>query len=157
MSDVHFRHAVAADARLFAGLHALCFVSPWDAEAFAGLLKRKGAFGLLAWRSGDPAPAGFALLERVEDEAEILTLGVRPDCRKQGIAAGLLAQGCGELARLGARCVHLEVAADNEAALALYRRTGFAETGRRPAYYRRGAGAVDGLILTRRFAPPLVH
>ena len=47
----------------------------------------------------------------------------------------------------------LEVAADNAAALALYRTAGMAETGRRADYYRRPGGAVDALVLSKVLAP----
>ncbi|HEY0300164.1 MAG TPA: GNAT family N-acetyltransferase, partial [Rhizomicrobium sp.] len=50
--------------------------------------------------------------------------------------------------RLGAAVLFLEVAVGNEAALALYRRLGFAEAGRRKGYYAaRGAPPQDALVL----------
>lgn len=155
MSGLLCRRAGAGDADALADLHARCFAAPWNAESFSRLLARQGARGLLAWRPDDVAAAGFALFEHAAEEAEILTLGVRPECRGQGVATGLLARAFSELAQAGARQMHLEVAADNDAALGLYRRAGFAESGRRPGYYRRGATAVDALIMTRRLAPPL--
>ena len=49
---------------------------------------------------------------------------------------------------LGAETLFLEVAVDNVAALGLYTALGFAETGRRKAYYARAGGpAADALIL----------
>jgi ribosomal-protein-alanine N-acetyltransferase len=50
--------------------------------------------------------------------------------------------------RAEVRRLHLEVAADNAAALALYQRLGFAEVGRRKGYYvRKGRPPVDALLL----------
>ena len=52
---------------------------------------------------------------------------------------------------LGAEQMFLEVAEDNAAALALYRRAGFEAAGRRRGYYPREAGAaVDALLLVRK-------
>jgi [ribosomal protein S18]-alanine N-acetyltransferase len=43
----------------------------------------------------------------------------------------------------------LEVAEDNAAAIGLYKKNGFVETGRRKGYYERpGANAVDALVLS---------
>ena len=50
--------------------------------------------------------------------------------------------------RAEAKRLFLEVADDNAAALALYRRLGFVEVGRRQRYYERPAvPAVDALVL----------
>jgi ribosomal-protein-alanine N-acetyltransferase len=47
-----------------------------------------------------------------------------------------------------AKRIFLEVAEDNEAALALYRKLGFVELGRRKRYYERaGSEPVDALTL----------
>jgi ribosomal-protein-alanine N-acetyltransferase len=44
----------------------------------------------------------------------------------------------------------LDVAADNTPALALYHGAGFAETGRRPAYFARpGRPAADAILMAR--------
>jgi ribosomal-protein-alanine N-acetyltransferase len=49
----------------------------------------------------------------------------------------------------------LEVAADNGAALRLYRRTNFTQAGRRKGYYARPGGEkVDALVLARALEPP---
>ena len=53
-----------------------------------------------------------------------------------------------EAARKQVTAMFLEVAEDNQPALALYRRAGFVANGRRQRYYRRGNGGwVDALML----------
>jgi ribosomal-protein-alanine N-acetyltransferase len=135
------------DLDCLAALHALCFDEAWSAAAMAALLASPGSFGILSVSEG--TPSGFALARVAADEAEILSLGVLPAWRHRGIARRLLGATAERAAGSGARRLFLEVAADNHAARALYLREGFARVGRRPCYYRRGAGSVDALILAR--------
>ena len=115
----------------------------WTGEEIAAL----AASGALVADDGD---RGFALISIAADEAELLTIAVAPDARRRGLGAGLL--GAAEAAareRGGARML-LEVAADNDAAIALYARAGFETIGRRKGYYQREAGRVDALTMAKR-------
>lgn len=130
-------------AELLAALHAQSFAAPWPATEFAALL---GQPGVTALATGD----GFILLRSVADEAEILTLAVRPVSRGVGRGRGLVEAGAAASKAAGAQRLFLEVAEDNAAARALYVRAGFVEAGRRRAYYSRASGPpVDALILAR--------
>jgi ribosomal-protein-alanine N-acetyltransferase len=127
-------------ARL-AALHAEAFDAPWDAAAFDSLLGQAGVHLT-------ESPDGFILMRTTADEAEILTLAVRPAARRRGVGADLVARGAAEAAARGATRLFLEVADDNAAARALYARTGFVEAGRRPRYYARADGSRrDALLL----------
>ena len=129
-----------------AAIHASAFERPWDAAAFAGLLGQAGLFAL-----GDDR--GFILVRAVADEAEILTLAVRPEARRGGLGRDLVEAGARAAQARGAATLHLEVAEDNAAALGLYHATGFSEVGRRPGYYVRADGpAADALLLARNLA-----
>lgn len=131
---------VAADR--LAALHATAFDAPWDAAAFASLLDQDGVFPV---ETAD----GFILMRAVADEAEVLTLAVRPDARRAGQGTRLVAEGVAAASVRGADRVFLEVADDNAAARALYARAGFTEAGRRPRYYARPDGSrVDALLLS---------
>ncbi|MCM0019618.1 MAG: GNAT family N-acetyltransferase, partial [Tagaea sp.] len=68
----------------------------------------------------------------------LLTLGVAPEYRRQGLGAALVRAVAAVVPR--ARSLHLEVAADNAPALTLYRTLGFGQIGRRKDYYRRQDG-----------------
>lgn len=103
------------------------------------------------WCAGDPA--GFLLVRRVLDEADILSIAVIPTRRRQGAAAALLSAGAAALAAAGTTALHLEVAADNAPAQALYSAHGFQQTGRRRGYYRRPGRRVDALTMTRGLVP----
>lgn len=128
-------------ARALAGLHAAAFDAPWSATAFADLLGQAGVF-----LEGDTD--GFVLIRTVADEAEVLTLAVRPAARRKGLGARLLRAATVRAAAIGATRMFLEVAEDNAPARALYGALGFEAAGRRPRYYLRMDGpAVDALLL----------
>ncbi len=152
MMDVDLGPAGAAHAAVVAGLHARCFASPWDAESVARVLATPGAGALIA-RDSRGAPLAFAIYRVAADEAEVLSLATLPEFRRRGIAARVLGAALSAAAEGGARRAYLEVAADDPAALGLYRAAGFEDLGRRPGNYRRGPGAaVDALILGRSLA-----
>ena len=130
------RHA----ARLSA-IHASAFARPWSAQDFEGFLAERQitADGLFLDR--DAQPSGFVLSRRAADEAEILSVALAREARGRGHARLLLASHLQALAHAGVRRVHLEVEDGNEPALALYRRLGFVEVGRRDGYYVRPDGS----------------
>ncbi|MFX0547516.1 GNAT family N-acetyltransferase [Roseovarius sp. S1116L3] len=133
-----------------ARLHARAFAPTargWSASEFAYLVD---APHCCLCRS----PHGFALSRVIAGEAELLTLAVDPDHRRQGIAVRLLADVEAAAARMGAAQQFLEVAADNPAACALYLGAGYAEVGRRAGYYARPGGTpVDALVLSKALEP----
>lgn len=117
-------------------LHCACFPDGWGVASMDEVLRSPGVYAILA-ADGERA-AGLALGRRIADEAELLTLGVAPEFRRQGLGAALVRAVASVVPR--ARALHLEVAADNAPALTLYRTMGFDQVGRRKDYYRRPAG-----------------
>ena len=81
--------------------------------------------------------AGFAVATWLQQEPSAELEGVFVDrvYRRQGIGGALVAACLAWAAGTGATTIRLEVRASNAAALALYRRHGFATIGVRPAYY----------------------
>jgi [ribosomal protein S18]-alanine N-acetyltransferase len=138
-----------------AALHARLFVPPWDEPAVKSLLEHPAATSLVAvandpkGKPDDPKIlCGFIIGQLTADEAEILSVGVAPDWQRTGLGK-MLVEGLMRAVKRGeAKRLFLEVAEDNTAAIALYRRLGFIETGRRQRYYvRPGKAAVDALNL----------
>lgn len=123
-----------------AEIHATAFERPWDAATFENLCEQAG---VLALGERD----GFILIRTVADEAEILTLAVRPEARRRGVGAGLVRAGADAARSAGATKLFLEVAEDNPTALALYRSAGFVEDGRRKGYYPRPEGPSAAALL----------
>jgi len=139
--------ATAAHATALASIHAHCFAGQdaWSAKALAALVCSPGVSGLIDDRGG------FVLWRLAVDEADIVTLAVMPETRRQGLGTALLASALDTLRDQAVTRIFLEVAETNEAAIALYRKFGFVTAGRRPAYYANGAAA---LLLRLALPPP---
>jgi len=71
-----------------AAIHARSADAPWSAETIGGLLAQSGVFGFVALTGEEPQ--GFVLCRIAADEAEVLTLAVLPEARRQGIARALV-------------------------------------------------------------------
>jgi ribosomal-protein-alanine N-acetyltransferase len=139
------QRVTTAHAAPLAAIHAEAFPprEAWGEDAFALQLAMPGVFGLMH-------PRGGMIVARVaKDEAEVLTLAVTPDARRQGVAGALLAGAMAAAREQAAKTMVLEVAIGNTSARVLYERAGFFETGRRSRYYADGG---DALILRARLA-----
>ena len=144
-----FVEATPLHADVMAEIHGRAFAEPWGTAAMARLLTMPAAKGWIAMVEENASePAGAILIQMAGGEAEIITLGVRPEFRRRGIGRALVGRAADWAREQGAENLFLEVAVDNPSAETLYRAFGFAEAGRRPNYYDRGAGQrVDALIL----------
>jgi tRNA threonylcarbamoyl adenosine modification protein YeaZ/ribosomal-protein-alanine acetyltransferase len=132
-------------ASVLAALHAESFPHGWDGEFIANILQNPATEGRLAL-GPDDTPQGFILTTRILDEAEILTIAVHPDARRKGLGSMMLARLSEELGSHGISRLFLDVAENNSPARALYDAAGFAQTGRRRAYYADGD---DAILMTR--------
>ena len=127
-------------------LHCACFPEdPWNSSAIAEIMNLTGFFGRIARL--DDILTGFILALDLRKECEILSLGVLPERRREGIGSTLLDSVCSEGRVRGAECIVLEVAVDNSAGLALYTGRGFMPVGHRRNYYQQASRRVDALIL----------
>jgi ribosomal-protein-alanine N-acetyltransferase len=149
--DFVLRRLGALDLDLAAGLHGEAFAAlgerAWTRQDIAELLASPGVAGWAA-QSGTDA-IGFALCRVAADESELLTIAVLPDRRRLGVGHRLLDAVIAHARAAGARALFLEVAADNPAALALYRQAAFQAVAERKAYYRRGDGPAADAVLMR--------
>ena len=132
-----------------AALHASSFRFPWPQSDFEGLLAARTTFAEGAYAKGDEL-VGFILSRLAADEAEILTIAVKPRRRGQGIARRLMYASMARLQVAGARSWFLEVEATNAPALTLYRRFGFEQVGERKSYYRTAGGEAATALILRR-------
>jgi ribosomal-protein-alanine N-acetyltransferase len=148
--DVLVFKAGADAAADYAAVHADVFSAAWDAQSFRGLLGQPATVGFLAGFARPAQTAGFIVGQVAAGEAEILTLGVRAERRRLGIATRLIEALASAARTAHADSLFLEVDAGNTAALALYGKLGFQERGRRKAYYvRANASPADAVTLQR--------
>lgn len=110
------------------------FSTPWPLEAFQQELTGNRLARYAVARQGQ-AVVGFAGVWLMVDEAHITTFAVHPDCRRQGVARGLMHALLLAAEEMGAARMTLEVRVSNLAAQALYSGHGFEIVGRRARYY----------------------
>lgn len=132
-----------ADVDAVTAIEQLAHPFPWTRGNFVDSLKA----GHSAWvflEGG--ALVGYGVLMMTVDEAELLDITVVPECQRLGLGGALLEQLFVVARGHGATRMLLEVRPSNESGLALYRRFGFAEIGRRRAYYH---GKEDAIVMAR--------
>jgi tRNA threonylcarbamoyl adenosine modification protein YeaZ len=140
--------AGAEAAALLAAIHAECFDNPWSMADMARLMGAPGTVALIASQGGEPC--AFLLARQAADEAEIIAIGTRPFARRQGAAVLLIDELVSRMAESGARSLFIEAAIGNEAAQALYRRSGFERQGVRRGYYQRLGGEREDAVVMRK-------
>jgi ribosomal-protein-alanine N-acetyltransferase len=106
----------------------------YEEEAGAG----KGLFAVL----DDGEVRGFFILRRVDPEAQLVDIVVRPADRGQGMGRALLEGAVAAARSWGSSKLTLEVGAANAPALRLYERAGFRIVGRRPKFYNDRSDAI---------------
>ena len=140
------------DAGALERLHRDDFSRPWSAAEFEALLLQPPVFGFAAVETGKPrnTAVGFVLARLAAGEAEILTIAVARACRRLGLGRRLMDAVLRELHSQRAEALFLEVDETNMPAIALYRRLGFDQVGRRDGYYSTPGGASTGALVMRR-------
>lgn len=137
---------LARDLADLASVHAAAFgVHAWPAAMLAESLAQPYVYGLQL-RSGDGL-VGFALIQRVADDDEILTYAVAPGLQRRGYGRQLLQEIYDAAKAAKRQRIFLEVAEDNIPAIRLYAGFGFHVTGKRPGYYPRPTGAVAAILM----------
>jgi ribosomal-protein-alanine N-acetyltransferase len=131
-------------------VHALecsVFPHPWSRANFSDSVQS----GYDAWvlRDAGGALAGYFLLMHAPDETHLLDVAVAGARHGTGLGRYLLDTLCARAKAMGAGSVLLEVRPSNERALAVYRRYGFTEIGRRKGYYPAHEGKREDAIVMR--------
>ena len=132
-----------------------CFSSgiAYSPEELAQYMRIPGAFTLAA-ESADSARnsliAGFVLATRDRrGTGRIITIDVLEEARRHGLGSQLLEAAEARLREQGCTRVLLEVAVDNAAAIAFYKRHQYAVLKTLPRYY---LGTLDALLMEKKLA-----
>jgi ribosomal-protein-alanine N-acetyltransferase len=143
VSDWVVRTARLEEADMLARLERAAFADKsWGSGAIADSLTAPYVITDFVVAMGDIEPCGFVIWRMLGDEAEILSIGVSPDRQQGGAGSALLASTQSRAQANGADRIFLEVWDGNHSAIALYRKFGFEQIGRRVGYYRGGDDAL---------------
>lgn len=108
------------------------FPLPWSMKSFLDELKNPQSIFKVA--EVDEKIIGYVVFRIVLDEAELLSIAVKPSFRNRGIAKALLSATINELKDKVKAC-YLEVRVSNQPAINLYKKLGFKVCGVRKNYY----------------------
>jgi L-phenylalanine/L-methionine N-acetyltransferase len=151
---------ILGDPAVFAGLAQLPFPSAemWTARLTESLAPGKQDLLLVAEEGGEVIgssglhPAGTALRRR---HAMMLGISVARDAQRRGAGSALMAAMCDYADNwAGVLRLELTVYADNEPAIALYRKFGFALEGTHRGYAMRDGRYVDAHFMARLHPNP---
>lgn len=138
------------DVSAVAALEKSCFSTHWDEATYEKILA-----GVDEWREKNAAAAGlppfapFGLMDaegrlvgyvtlvvcQAARELEVHNVAVDREFRGHGLGCLLFSECLKRAAQSGIESGFLEVRPSNAAAIALYEKTGFRQTGVRPRYY----------------------
>lgn len=136
MSDVtfeilqnwHIPAIVELEHQLFSG-------EEWSREQFIAEAALIGDTRMYWVAKSEGRIIGYCGVIVVDDFADVATIAVVPEFRRQGIARRMMAMIQEHAIQRGANRILLEVRTTNESAIALYKSLGYAIIAERPNYY----------------------
>jgi ribosomal-protein-alanine N-acetyltransferase len=152
--DFHIREYRPADFPALYRLDQDCF-EPGIAYSRMELmhyLGRRRSFALVAEQTACRPPRidGFIVVEQDRRNlAHVITIDVAAEARRGGLGSALMEEAEQRLAQQGCPAVYLETAVDNAAAIAFYKRRGYAVLSTIPRYYN---GTIDALVMGKKLS-----
>ena len=104
----------------------------WSAESFKSEAEKDN--GIVLYAVENDVVTGLICGYFAADEADITSVAVAPEYRRQGIAARLMEEFLGVLPDI-THCIFLEVRESNSAAIGLYEKFGFEKLSIRKNFY----------------------
>ena len=130
--EIRIRPMEKKDAFKVYRIEKECFSDPWAESVFENFQNEKNQFFFVA---EEKDILGYGTVMTVLDECEILRVAVDKSARRKGIGYNLLKEMTEFAKARGAKLFYLEVRESNKAALGMYEKYGFLESGRRKGYY----------------------
>jgi len=111
----------------------------WSESQYQSLIGVKDAdistVALVAECEANPAVIGFLIARSVAPDWELENIVVAPEARGKGIGTRLMEGLLARASQTNGGSVFLEVRESNAAAISLYKKLGFQQTGWRKSYY----------------------
>ncbi|MBQ6441435.1 MAG: ribosomal protein S18-alanine N-acetyltransferase [Lachnospiraceae bacterium] len=133
---MQIREMKAQDIPVLAEIEEKIFSQPWSAQAFTDALSDPNAVFLVAAEEPSGQPCAYVGMYVAADEGEITNVATDPAFRRKGCAEALMARIKEIGLQKGLTQLVLETRKSNEAAIALYEKTGFEIIGERKGFYR---------------------
>ncbi len=129
----------------------VCFADgiSYTEKELSGYIRMRGAFTLVADADADRLPGYLIAHADRRGIGHIITIDVREEHRRSGLGSKMLAEAESRLAAGGCSRVLLEVAVNNAAGIAFYKRHGYTVLKTLPRYYRE---AIDALVMGKSLA-----
>lgn len=108
------------------------FTIPWSLKSFMNEFLSKYSILKVAELNGQIV--GYIVIRKLFEEAEILSIAVKKEFRRRGIATKLIENILDEI-KDSVKVCFLDVRVSNEAAIKLYEKLGFKKVGIRKKYY----------------------
>ena len=128
-----FREMAPGDAEQVEMVEKACFAIPWSRQSFWEEAANENTLYLLALDGEEVI--GYAGTWILAGEAQVTNVAILPEYRGQGVGTSLMKELVRRVRERGAAAMTLEVRPSNVPALALYRKFGMKEAGRRKGYY----------------------
>ena len=144
---ISYREATALDIPVLVSLDREYFAhTAWPAEQFRGEIGKSTRFFLVAEKDQMIIAYAGAFLPNAGGEGDIMTIAVKPEFRRLGIAKELIARLESWAKARGAIAMMLEVDVSNSDAISLYANLGYEALNIRKNYYGYG---MDAKIMRR--------
>ena len=147
--EYHIHPVGRGHAKALADIHKGCFAKGWSHLEFESFFERAGVFAAIAYNKKQVA-VGFVLCWLIEDQCDLLSMGVLEDYRRDGVGQMLLDFAMDNAKSLGAAFMMLEVNINNTAAHTLYEAQGFEKFSIRKGYYTNADGSLADAVCMRK-------
>ena len=139
---IKYREASVLDIPVLVSLDREYFPdTAWPAEQFRGEIGKPTRFFLIGEANEEIIAYAGAFLPGAGGEGDIMTIAVKPEYRRQGIAKELMARLESWAKARGASAMMLEVDVKNQSAISLYLNLGYETLNVRKNYYGYGKDA----------------
>lgn len=153
MTAMRIEKTEAVDLDRIAAIEAECFSDPRSIHSLEESLYNPLVLFISAFDEDADEPIGYAILQILDDEAELLSVAVSGGFRRRGAGRAMLQRIIGIARNEGVKNMYLEVRESNLCARRLYESEGFVPVGKRRGYYKKPTE--DALVMRAVLTAPI--